>query len=147
MTAEDESIYTKVKDDLIRYATVLVGPDEADDVVSTVMVRVLRKRSLSSLEEPRAYLFRSVLNEARGTFRGHRSTTLPLEHGSTVMPEPDWAVIQAVADLPPRQRAAVFLRYWDDLPIAEVADLMGTRPGTIKRYLHLAHRSMKGALL
>lgn len=147
MTAEDESIYTKVKDDLIRYATVLVGPDKADDVVSTVMVRVLRKRSLSSLEEPRAYLFRSVLNEARGTFRGRRSTTLPLEHGSTVMPEPDWAVIQAVADLPPRQRAAVFLRYWDDLPIAEVANLMGTRPGTIKRYLHLAHRSMKGALL
>ncbi len=146
MTTDDEAIYTKVKDDLIRYATVLVGPDRADDVVSTIMVRVLNKRLLSSLDEPRPYLFRSVLNEARGVLRGKRSAPLPLEPASTEMTEPDWTVVQAVASLPPRQRAAVFLRYWEDLPIAQVADLMGARPGTIKRYLHLAHRSMKGAL-
>ena len=146
MTTADEAIYTKVKDDLIRYAAVLVGPDKADDVVSTVMVGVLNKRLLSSLDEPRLYLFRSVLNESRGVLRGQRSRPLPLEHASTEMTEPDWTVVQAVAGLPPRQRAAVFLRYWEDLPIAEVADLMGARPGTIKRYLHLAHRSMKGAL-
>jgi len=146
MTTEDEAIYTKVKDDLIRYAAVLVGPDRADDVVSTVMVRVLNRRLLSSLDEPRPYLFRSVLNEARGVLRSRQSAPLPLEHGSKEMSEPDWSVVEAVASLPPRQRAAVFLRYWEDLPIAEVADLMGARPGTIKRYLHLAHRSMKGAL-
>ena len=146
MRTEDEAIYTKVKDDLIRYAAVLVGPDRSEDVVSAVMVRLLKKRSLSSLDEPRPYLFRSVLNEARGTLRGRQSVPLPSETGSSEMAEPDWTVIQAVASLPPRQRAAVFLRYWEDLPIAEVADLMGARPGTIKRYLHLAHRSMKGAL-
>jgi len=110
MTTDDEAIYTKVKDDLIRYATVLVGPDRADDVVSTIMVRVLNKRLLSSLDEPRPYLFRSVLNEARGVLRGRRSSPLPLEHAATEMPEPDWTVVQAVASLPPRQRAAVFLR-------------------------------------
>jgi DNA-directed RNA polymerase specialized sigma24 family protein len=43
----------------------LVGPDQAPDVVSTVVLRVLKRRHLSDLENPRAYLFRSVLNEAR----------------------------------------------------------------------------------
>ena len=65
----DETIYIKVKDGLIRFATVLVGRDHAEDVVSVVMVRLLRKRSLASLDEPRAYLFRSVLNESRGLLR------------------------------------------------------------------------------
>ncbi len=146
MTVEEEAIYTKVKDDLVRYAAVLVGPDKAEDVVSTVMVRVLSKRQLSSLDEPRAYLFRSVLNESRGVLRGRRSNPLPTHPASTVIAEPDWAVVQAVARLPARQRAAVYLRYWEGLPVDEVADLMGARPGTIKRYLHLAHRSLKGTL-
>jgi DNA-directed RNA polymerase specialized sigma24 family protein len=69
MKQDDGIIYIKVKDDLIRFATVLVGRDHAEDVVSVVMVRLLRKRSLASLGEPRAYLFRSVLNESRGLLR------------------------------------------------------------------------------
>jgi RNA polymerase sigma-70 factor (ECF subfamily) len=54
--------------------------------------------------------------------------------------------VAAVAALPARQRAAVFLRYWEDLSVDEVAQHMGTRPGTVKRYLHLARRSLKGRL-
>jgi Sigma-70 region 2 len=72
MRNEDGAIYAEVSAHLIRYAAVLVGPDEADDVVSNVMVRLLRRRSLSSLEDPRAYLFRSVLNESRGVLRSRR---------------------------------------------------------------------------
>ena len=35
---------------------------------------------------------------------------------------------------------------WVDLPVDQAASLMGARPGTVKRYLHLAHRSLKGRL-
>lgn len=146
MSDDDEAIYAEVKADLIRYAAVLVGPDDAEDVVSNVMVRLLRRRSLASLEEPRAYLFRSVLNESRGVLRGRQRRPLPSPSGSNPVPEPDWEVVKAVAALPARQRAAVFLRHWADLPVDEVASLMGARPGTVKRYLHLAHRSLKGRL-
>ncbi len=146
MRDDDEAIYADVKADLIRYAAVLVGPDGAEDVVSSVMVRLLRRRSLASLEEPRAYLFRSVLNESRGVLRGRRRRPLPSPLAVNPVPEPDWEVVEAVGALPARQRAAVFLRHWADLPVEEVASLMGARPGTVKRYLHLAHRSLKGRL-
>ncbi len=48
--------------------------------------------------------------------------------------------------LPLRQRTATFLAYWGDLSIAETSRLMGARPGSVKRYLHLARRSLKGVL-
>lgn len=146
MREDDEAIYAGVRDDLVRYASVLVGPGEAEDVVSRVMVRLLRRRSLASLDEPRAYLFRSVLNEARGVLRGRKQRPLPLRGGGNPIPEPDWDVVEAVAALPARQRAAVFLRFWEDLRVEDVAELMGARPGTVKRYLHLALKSLKGRL-
>jgi len=42
------------------------------------------------------------------------------------------AVVAAVAMLPARQREAVVLRYWLDLPYTEIADVMGVRLGTAK---------------
>lgn len=79
MTASDAEVYESVKDDLTRYATALVGPDAAADVVSTVVVRVLSKRPLVELDEPRAYLFKAVLNEARrlGSRRSRKRLRLP----------------------------------------------------------------------
>lgn len=41
-------------------------------------------------------------------------------------------VRRALAALPPGQRAAVVLRYWEDLPIAETAELLGCSEGTVK---------------
>ncbi|MCP4087422.1 MAG: sigma-70 family RNA polymerase sigma factor [Actinomycetia bacterium] len=60
---DDEDIYRKNRDDLIRHATVLVGPADAADVVSTVVLRVLARQRLGDLDEPRPYLFRPVLND------------------------------------------------------------------------------------
>jgi len=41
-------------------------------------------------------------------------------------------VVQALAELPPRQRACVVLRYFDELSVDETADALGCRPGTVK---------------
>ncbi|HEV8557709.1 MAG TPA: SigE family RNA polymerase sigma factor [Actinophytocola sp.] len=41
-------------------------------------------------------------------------------------------VRRALAELPPGQRAAVILRYWEDLPVAETAELLGCSEGTVK---------------
>jgi RNA polymerase sigma-70 factor (ECF subfamily) len=61
-----------------------------------------------------------------------------------VDPQPE--VLEAVLALPLGQRAATFLVYWADLSVAGTAELMGVRPGTVKRYLHLARAKLEGVL-
>jgi len=143
---DDAAIWRKHKEELIRYATVLVGVDYAEDVLSTVVERVLRRSgSLVVLDDARPYLFRAVLNESRGVLR--RSRVTPWERDfveDSIGFRPDVAL--AVGALPERQRAAVYLTYWRDLPVTEVADLMGCRPGTVKRYLHLSRNRLKEVL-
>jgi DNA-directed RNA polymerase specialized sigma24 family protein len=70
----DAAVWRKHSAELVRYATVLVGPSEAEGVLSAVVVRGLRaKGSLDALDDPRPYLFRAVLNEARNVQTGaHR---------------------------------------------------------------------------
>ena len=143
---DDETIYRKNRDDLIRYATVLVGPTGAEDVVSVVVLRILAKRRLQDLEEPRACLFRAVLNECKTRLSRRRTHLSITEVGGVPADDPQTHVIQAVLDLPPQQRAATYLVYWAGLTVAETADLIGIRPGSVKRYLHLARRTLKGVL-
>lgn len=144
MEVSDEAIYIKHKDDLIRYASVLVGAADAEDVLSTVILRVLERRSLADLDDARAYLFRAMLNEARGRAR-RKEVTVPVERPSWI-PEPDFEVAAGLQRLPARQRAAVYLVYWEDLTIAEAAETMGNTTGTVKRYLHLARRKLRGVI-
>ena len=143
----DAEIYAKNCNDLLRYAAVLVGPDEAPDVVSTVVVKVLCKGTLAGLHDARPYLFRAVLNEARSVLR-RRRPTWPLSFFETTEEPPELRpeVAQAVLALPPQQRAATYLIYWQDLTVAEAAHLMGTTPGTVKRYVHLARNRLRGTL-
>lgn len=145
---DDAAIWRKYKDELVRYATVLVGPAHAEDVLSAVVERILRNRgSLSELDDARPYLFKAVLNEGRNHLRRSSRPRGAWAADLVEMPpevRPD--VVTAVARLPERQRAAVYLTYWRDLPIAEVAALMGCRAGTVKRYLHLARTRLEERL-
>lgn len=60
----------------------------------------------------------------------------------------DYAAVRAaVRRLPHRQRAAVVLRYYADLPVADVASLMGCAPGTVKSLTNLAIQGLRRQLL
>lgn len=145
-SVDDEAIYRKNRDDLVRYATVLVSSTAAEDVVSTVVLRTLARRRLIDLDDARAYLFRAVLNESRTRLSRRR---MPLTRDGAAddqMVDPQPEVLAAVVALPAQQRAATYLVYWEGMSIAETSALMGIRPGTAKRYLHLARRALKGVL-
>ncbi|MCP3997218.1 MAG: RNA polymerase sigma factor [bacterium] len=143
--SSDEEIYLKHRDELTRYATALVGRDGAADVVSTVVTKVLRsRRGLADLREPRPYLMRAVLNESlRYRKKNWREPPMGMGVGA-VESRPE--VLEAVVALPPKQRAAVYLAYWADLPSRQAAELMGCRPATVRRYLHLAKQKLREAL-
>lgn len=59
---------------------------------------------------------------------------------------PDVDLVRAVASLAPQQRAAVALYYLEDLPVEEVAHLLGVSASTVKQHLHRA-RARLAALL
>lgn len=146
----DSQIYAALRDDLVGYAAALVGPDAAGDVVSTVVVRVLSMRgALAELKEPRPYLFRGVLNEARSLMRrSQRRMTSTSTATEAMQDEPNMhpEVMAAVLGLPVQQRAATYLVYWAGHTVEETAELMGVGAGTVKRYLSLARTRLKGVL-
>jgi RNA polymerase sigma-70 factor (ECF subfamily) len=142
--SDDAEIYEKHAGDLVRYATVLAGPDQAQDVVSTVVLKVLTRRNLSDLDDPRAYLFRSVLNESRSWARTRKAKSLALSRliEQEAFDGPESVIVErltaadAVWKLSPRHRSAAYLVYWLDLPLEEAAHLMGVTTGAVKRYVH-----------
>ncbi len=141
----DEEIYLKYRDELIRYATALVGPSDAEDVLSSVVTRLYRsKRSLGALEFPRPYLMKAVLHEALNRRRHWGDQPLGEIAVEPVRSEPE--VLQAVMSLPTRQRAATYLTFWCGMNSTEVGDVMGCRPATARRYVHLATRKLAGVL-
>ncbi len=141
----DAEVYEKHRDELTRFARVLVGRDDAPDVVSNVVTRVLASgRSLAGLREPRSYLMKAVLNESRSVIRKRRVSSAAIQpHYDRLV---DYRIGEAVAGLPPRQRAVTFLAYWGEMTSSEIAELLGMRSGTVRRYLHLAREKLRGVL-
>ena len=148
MATTDREVYEAFAPALVRFATALVGPDDAADVVSAVVVRVLGRRSLGSIEKPEAYLMQAVMNEARQMHRGRnrqRAAIVRVGPGPDVRDAAEVAstdLTDAVMALPPRQRAAAYLVYWCDYTAAEAAELMGWSDGTVRRYLHIVRRKL-----
>jgi RNA polymerase sigma factor (sigma-70 family) len=87
-----------------------------------------------------AYLRRTVVNLANSSFRRKRVEREYLRRSAAepaaVADAPDtdrrdelWTDLQR---LPARQRAAIVLRIYEDLPEARVAEILGCRPGTVR---------------
>ncbi len=132
----------------MRYATALVGPDTADNVVSSVVVRTLaRPGGLGGLREPKQYLMKAILNETRSRHR--RAVRRPTIHADTttsVTSADGDQVVDMIRSLPARQRAAAYLVFYEEYTPTEAARLMGCRPATVRRYLHLARTKLREAL-
>ena len=130
---------------LKRHAFLLCGDDsQADDLVQEALVRAFTR----PLRVPRpggaeAYV-RVIMTNLfiDGTRRRSRwNRVAPLLRAASVAPDPADqvsdrdAMLTALRGLSPRQRACVVLRYYEDLPVAEVAFALGVSDGTVKRYL------------
>lgn len=65
----DREIYEQIRQPLMAFAVSLVGPDHAADLVSEAIVSTLRRKPLTELAHPKAYLMTAVLNGARSRYR------------------------------------------------------------------------------
>lgn len=106
----------------------------AEDVVQDAFER-LRPR-LAAVEHRAGYLRTTVVNGCRDRARtaGRADARLRrIEIVSEVGPPGEASeVLELVARLPYRQRAVLVLRYWADLPEAEIAEIVGVRPATVR---------------
>ncbi|MBE1486458.1 sigma-70 family RNA polymerase sigma factor [Plantactinospora soyae] len=125
---------------LVRVATLLLSGDlaKAEDAVQTGLVRLYLAWPRVRPETLEAYARRCVVNAAmddrRSLFRRRErvQAQLPDVAAAEAAYGDEKATAALLATLPARMRAAVVLRYVEDLSVAETADAMGCSEGTVK---------------
>jgi RNA polymerase sigma-70 factor (sigma-E family) len=126
---------------LTRTAYLLTGSQHAaEDLVQTTLTKLyLAWGRIADRQHVDAYARRALVNEHRSTWRRarRRPEVLAATPPDVVREADEYdgareAVWQFVQGLPPRQRAVIVLRYYEDLSEAEIADLLGISAGTVK---------------
>ena len=135
---------------------------DAEDVMQEVFVRLLRARPefrdeehakaylerkpFRSPEHERYWVVRVAVNESKKLLRSPwRRRTGPLEEaGEPVFDTPQQSELyQHVMGLSPKYRAAVYLYYYEDCSVQEIAAAMGANPSTVQTWLMRARGKLK----
>jgi RNA polymerase sigma-70 factor (sigma-E family) len=123
---------------LLATATLLAGSRTAgEDLLQAALERVMRRWG-HVRGDPEGYVRRTLYHLAVDQWRVRRRR--PEVHLTVEPPAPDeagrvqlrHALVQAMGQLQPRQRAVLVLRYWEQLSEAEAAEVLGCSVGTVK---------------
>ncbi len=146
----DSDIYRSHAGALVGLATVLVGPDDAQDVVSSAVLRSISNTGWGRVSNRRAYLYRAVTNEARNLRRGdsrrRARETRSAQPSEASLPEVYPEVRAALERLSVRQRAVVYLTYWEDMTDHMAAECLGISAGSVRRHLARAKTRLRKVL-
>ena len=125
---------------MVRLAWLLVGSrPAAEDVVHDAFLAVHQR--WESVDNPGGYLRRTVVNQAVRTQRRRATEQRALAAVGEPPPTGDPAIDSmwdAIERLRPDRRTVVVLRYWADLPHAEIAAVLGCPVATVRTRLHRA---------
>jgi RNA polymerase sigma factor (sigma-70 family) len=125
----------------------------AEELTQETLARVWEHWSeVSTMEQPDRWALRVAFNLAKSTFRRRRVArgSYRVLTSASVMTDADpssgLVLRAAVATLPPRQRAAVVLRFFNDLSVAETARALDCAPGTVKALTSQALAGLRARL-
>jgi len=138
-------------DEVWRLLRAMVGAQAAEDCFQETFLAALRAYPrLAPESAPRAWLLTIAHNKAidhlRRAARERPGAAEPAEPAAPPTADPDRAVWGAVAALPPRQRAAVALRFVGDLSHREIAAAIGCSEEASRRSLHEGLTTLRRAL-
>ncbi|HVU71710.1 MAG TPA: SigE family RNA polymerase sigma factor [Mycobacteriales bacterium] len=123
---------------LLRYGHLLTGdPHAAEDLVQSALAKSLAAWRRIERDDPEAYVRRCMVNEAishtrRRAWRERAVDVLPERPVEDATNDDRAVVMRALAELPPRQRAVLVLRYYEDRSEEEIASMLGIARGTVK---------------
>jgi RNA polymerase sigma-70 factor (sigma-E family) len=148
---------TEKADALLRFAYVLTGDSSlAEDAVQDALTTACaRWGKVSSADDPEAYVKRMVVNAHISWWRRFRRREAPVPEpvrtaravgdGTAVRAEAA-AVWDLCATLPDKQRAAVVLRFYEELSYAEIGQLLHCAEATARSHVHRALAALKTTL-
>jgi RNA polymerase sigma-70 factor (sigma-E family) len=140
---------------LFRTAYLLTGDYHlAEDVLQATLVKAyLHWPRVRAMAQPTAYVRRILVNQTVSWRRKRSSRETPVlaledagANGHAESVADHQTVWQAILQLPPRQRAVIVLRYYEDLPDAEIAATLHMAVGTVKSHCHQACQRLSGLL-
>ncbi len=135
-----EQLLADKGEQLLRTAILLAGSQsDGEDLLQAALERVI-KRWRTIRGEPEGYLRRTIHHLAVDGWRRRKAWRLRLGLLAAPAAVPDGAdavdqrdrIVRLLHSLPPRQRTAIVLRYWEELSEAEAAHAMGCSVGTVK---------------
>ena len=138
-----EALVTHNETRLYRAALAILGdPQEAEDAVQDAFVRYLEKAP-TDLENSSAWLMRVLVNGCKSRLRlaWRRVGPLP-EMLPTPGPE-ERQELEELFALPPEDRVAIHLHYYEGYSTDEIAQILGCRPGTVRSRLSRARDRLR----
>lgn len=125
----------------------------AEDLAQEAMTRAHRKwDEIAELDKPGAWVRRVLINLALSRRRRAAREAAALlglrpTRPSMFATETNSPVLELLAELPPRQRAVISLHYIEDLPVDDVADIVGVAPSTVRTHLDTARQTLRARLM
>jgi RNA polymerase sigma-70 factor (ECF subfamily) len=156
-TAAFEELTVAYSPDLFRLAAAMVGPDDAADMVQEAFVSAWRELPrLRDADKWESWLRSILMNRCRNALRtrsrrprlvlldpdGHAASAR-MTHEPMRAVDDRWAMRDALAALRPEDRAVIVLHYLADLPLRQVAGVLGLRLGTVKSRLNAGLRALR----
>lgn len=135
--AELVELYDREWASYVRLAYLLTSHREvAEELVQDAFVSCAPR--WSEIDRPKAYVRTAVVNRARSWLRRiklDRERSEPAMEAAEMQPDELW---DALGRLDERRRAVIVLRFYEDLPDAEIAELLDCRPATVRSMVHRA---------
>ncbi len=136
---------------LFRTAYLMTGDyQRAEDLLQSTFVRLYQRwPRVRDMQRPVGYARKVLVSQSTSWWRrrsSHEAPRLRIDQPDQVDLVRDLdeheRVWTAVLSLPPRQRAVMVLRYYEDLTEAEIAEMLDMAPGTVKSHAHAASRRL-----
>ena len=122
---------------------------EAEDVVQTTFERLMKRQPrFENREHEKAWLIKTAIriciDEAR---KNARHANVPLnEEIAAAYSEESFELLDTVRQLPEQDRDAVYLYYYEEYTIKEIAKILGEREGTIRSRLSRARKKLRAIM-